>query len=82
MGDILGRYHYYMVTIYIETYQFVLYNSLYNQILKSNMSSFSNGDIDILSNVEMNEERFLKLLEKLIGESVNLQNNPAQGNNY
>jgi hypothetical protein len=45
------------------------------------MSSFSNGDIDILSNVEMNEERFLKLLEKLIGESVNLQNNPAQGNN-
>jgi hypothetical protein len=46
------------------------------------MSSFSNGDIDILSNVEMNEERFLKLLEKLIGESVNLQNNPAQGTIY
>jgi hypothetical protein len=45
------------------------------------MSSFTN-DIDILSNVEMNEKRFLTLLEKLIGESVNLQNNPAQGTIY
>jgi hypothetical protein len=40
------------------------------------------NDIDILSNVEMNEKRFLTLLEKLIGESVNLQNNPAQGTIY
>lgn len=30
-------------------------------------------------NIEMNEERFLALLEKLIGESQFLQNSPAQG---
>ena len=29
--------------------------------------------------IEMNEPRFLILLEKLIGESKNVQNNPAQG---
>ena len=44
------------------------------------MSSFSNNDVDILNSIDMNETRFLSLLEKLIGESVNLQNNPAQGN--
>lgn len=43
------------------------------------MSSFSNSDVDILNSIDMNEGRFLSLLEKLIGESVNLQNNPAQG---
>ena len=44
------------------------------------MTSFSNNDVDILNSIDMNETRFLSLLEKLIGESVNLQNNPAQGN--
>ena len=39
------------------------------------MSSFG----DSLAPIEMNEERFLSLLEKLIGESVHLQNNPSQG---
>jgi len=29
--------------------------------------------------LEVNEERFLKLLEKLIGETQHLQNNPSQG---
>lgn len=37
------------------------------------MSSFEKLDI------KMNEERFLKLLENLIGVTKNLQNNPAQG---
>jgi hypothetical protein len=33
----------------------------------------------ILAGIELNEERFLALLTKLIGESQHLQNNPAQG---
>jgi len=37
------------------------------------MSGFS------LSSIEMNEERFLGLLGKLVGESKFLQNSPAQG---
>jgi acetylornithine deacetylase len=32
-----------------------------------------------LSTMEMNRERFLELLERLIGESIHLQNSPAQG---
>ena len=35
--------------------------------------------MEFLSAIEMNESRFLSLLEKLIGESKYLQNNPAQG---
>jgi len=34
---------------------------------------------DYLKGVEMNEGRFLSLLEKLIGETEHLQNNPSQG---
>lgn len=34
---------------------------------------------NVVSNIELNEPRFLALLEKLIGESKFLQNNPAQG---
>ena len=33
----------------------------------------------MLGTVKMNESRFLSLLDKLIGESINLQNSPAQG---
>ena len=36
-------------------------------------------DMDYLLSVELNEPRFLKLLENLIGESKFLQNSPAQG---
>jgi len=36
---------------------------------------------EFLSSLEMNTPRFLNLLEKLIGETVHLQNNPAQGLN-
>lgn len=32
-----------------------------------------------LAGIELNEERFLALLTKLIGEAQHLQNNPAQG---
>ena len=35
--------------------------------------------MEFLSNLEMNETRFLELLEKLIGESKYVQNSPAQG---
>ena len=30
-------------------------------------------------NLELNKERFLDLLKKLIGETVNLQNDPDRG---
>lgn len=33
----------------------------------------------VLQNIEMNEPRFMALLEKLIGESIHLQNSPSQG---
>ena len=33
----------------------------------------------VLENIELNEDRFLGLLEKLIGVAEHLQNNPAQG---
>lgn len=32
-----------------------------------------------LSGIKLNEERFLNLLEKLIGETEGLQNSPSQG---
>jgi acetylornithine deacetylase len=35
--------------------------------------------MDRLADIEMNEQRFMGLLEKLIGVSEKLQNNPAQG---
>lgn len=38
------------------------------------------GSIDnAIVSIQMNEERFLGLLEKLIGVAEKLQNNPAQG---
>jgi hypothetical protein len=42
-------------------------------------SNNDSNDINILNSIVMNDDRFLSLLEKLIGESVHLQNNPAQG---
>jgi hypothetical protein len=38
--------------------------------------------LDLVSNIELNEERFLGLLEKLIGESESLQNSPSQGKRF
>jgi acetylornithine deacetylase len=35
--------------------------------------------VEFLSGVVLNEERFMSLLEKLIGESEFLQNSPPQG---
>jgi acetylornithine deacetylase len=35
--------------------------------------------VKILSSLELNEGRFMSLLEKLIGESEFLQNSPPQG---
>ena len=35
--------------------------------------------LTIIENLELNEERFLELLGKLIKEAVHLQNNPEQG---
>lgn len=35
--------------------------------------------VEFLSGVVLNEERFISLLEKLIGESEFLQNSPPQG---
>lgn len=43
------------------------------------MKKFENTMAGILDNVEMNEERFVALLRKLIGESKFLQNSPSQG---
>lgn len=34
---------------------------------------------NIVSNIQLNEERFVNLLTKLVGESERLQNSPAQG---
>ena len=41
------------------------------------MSGFSIEQV--LANCELNESRFLKLLDELISESKYLQNNPSQG---
>eukprot|EP01035_Chromulina_nebulosa_P033010 gene33010-44162_t len=45
------------------------------------MSQFNtkNDIITSLHSLQMNEERFLTLLDKLISESVYLQNSPSQG---
>lgn len=42
------------------------------------MAEFDSS-VKFLSEVELNEKRFLDLLEKLIGESEFLQNSPPQG---
>lgn len=42
------------------------------------MSAFQSS-IEVLSGLELNEPRFLALLENLIGESEFLQNSPPQG---
>ena len=42
-------------------------------------SNNDSNDINILNSIVMNDDRFLSLLDKLIGESIHLQNNPAQG---
>ena len=44
-----------------------------------NPTPFPTPHKSFLQNLEMNEERYLTLLSKLIGEAENLQNNPQQG---